>query len=102
STVTASAHELPGALGRVGRPDPDLHHAGPQGKRMVSAPSPGRYGRPPPGLHYQLGLLARVNVYAVPPTTLLIFILSSDHSTRNLARLLLVTTVVANCNFLFL
>src|SRR6185436_5755971 len=69
---------------------------------MASEPTPRRFGTPPVRFLYQLGLLARVNVYAVPPTTLLIFILSADHSTRNLARLLIVTAVVANCNFLFL
>jgi signal transduction histidine kinase len=53
-------------------------------------------------LLYQLGLLARVNLFAVPPSTLLIFILSSDRHWDNLARLTLVTLVVANCNFILL
>jgi signal transduction histidine kinase len=51
---------------------------------------------------YQLGVLARVNLFAVPSSTLLLFVLSSDSSARNLLRILTITLVVANSNFVFL
>lgn len=56
----------------------------------------------PTGPLYQLGVMARVNLFAVPSSTLLLFILSSDNSGRNLVRILATTLVVANCNFVFL
>jgi signal transduction histidine kinase len=54
------------------------------------------------GFRHQLGLIARVNAYAVPPSTLLIFILSSGRTLRSLSHIFTVTLVVANCNFLLL
>jgi signal transduction histidine kinase len=69
---------------------------------MASELGPRHTSPPPSGILYQLGLLGRVNLYAVPPSTLLFFVLSSNHSAQNLARVFAVTLVVANCNFLFL
>jgi signal transduction histidine kinase len=69
---------------------------------MPAEPSRWRFGAAPTGLRYHLGILARVNLYAVPPSALLFFIFSSNHSAWNLARVFAVTLVVVNCNYAFL
>jgi signal transduction histidine kinase len=69
---------------------------------MPSEPSRWRLGAAPTGLLYHLGILARVNLFAVPPSTLLFFVLSSNHSSWNLARVFAVTLLVVNCNYAFL
>jgi signal transduction histidine kinase len=69
---------------------------------MPSEPSRWRFGAAPTRLSYHLGILGRVNLYAVPPSTLLFFIFSADRSPWNLARVLAVTVVVVNCNYAFL
>jgi signal transduction histidine kinase len=69
---------------------------------MRSHPDRWRSDGAPSGPLYQLGVLARVNLFAVPSSTLLLFVLSSDNSGRNLVRILTIAFVVANCNFAFL
>jgi len=66
---------------------------------MPSEASSSRLGAAPTGLLYHLGILARVNLFAVPPSTLLFFTFSSDHSSWNLAHVFAVTLVVVNCNY---